>query len=207
MWFSRPLSSLASLAALLGSFSVGGCAYQLNSLAAKSATDVGSKHDAKPPEVDLAYARAVAAAALARDDKDNSTTWHNPNTGAGGYITARFVVYRGHLHLPRFPRELRARANRGLAAGRGLPYRSWQVGGKEPGRETVARPLLNPRLMIVVKPCFFRHVSQRSLQQELERGQQHRKEREYQVRQPDRLLLPVPDEVLQDAADTDVCEA
>ena len=87
MWFSRPLSSLASLAALLGSFSVGGCAYQLNSLAAKSATDVGSKHDAKPPEVDLAYARAVAAAALARDDKDNSTTWHNPNTGAGGYIT------------------------------------------------------------------------------------------------------------------------
>jgi surface antigen len=87
MWFSRPLSSLASLAALLGSFSVGGCAYQLNSLAAKSATDVGSKHDAKPPEVDLAYARAVAAAALARDDKDDSTTWHNPNTGAGGYIT------------------------------------------------------------------------------------------------------------------------
>jgi hypothetical protein len=59
--------------------------------------------------------------------------------------------------------------------------------------------------MIVVKPRFFRHVSQRSLQQELEQGQEHRKEREYQVRQPDRSLLPV-DEVLQDAAETDAAK-
>jgi hypothetical protein len=40
MWFSRPLCSLASLAALLGAFAVGGCAYQLNPLAGKSGTDV-----------------------------------------------------------------------------------------------------------------------------------------------------------------------
>jgi hypothetical protein len=58
--------------------------------------------------------------------------------------------------------------------------------------------------MIVVK--FFRHVSQRSLQRELKQGQEHRKEREYQVRQPDRSLLPVPDEVLQDAAETDAAK-
>jgi hypothetical protein len=87
MWFSQPLCSLTSLSALLGAFAVGGCAYQLNSFAAKSATDVGLKQDAKPPEVDLAYARAVAAAALARGDKDDSITWQNPNTGAGGFIT------------------------------------------------------------------------------------------------------------------------
>jgi surface antigen len=87
MWFSRPLCLLASLAALLGAFAVGGCAYQINSLAAKSGTDVGPKHDAKPSEVDLAYARAVAAAALARGDRDDSIAWQNPNTGAGGNIT------------------------------------------------------------------------------------------------------------------------
>jgi hypothetical protein len=87
MWFSSPLCSLASLAALIGAFAVGGCAYQLNSFAAKSATDVGPKHDAKPPDVDLAYVRAVAAAALAQGDKDDSIIWQNPNTGARGYIT------------------------------------------------------------------------------------------------------------------------
>ena len=81
--FSRPLCLLASL----GAFAVGGCAYQLNSLAAKSSTDLGPKHDAKPSEVDLAYARAVAAAALARGDRDDSIAWRNPNTGAGGNIT------------------------------------------------------------------------------------------------------------------------
>ena len=87
MWFPRPLCSVGSLAALLGAFAVGGCAYQLNSLAAKSAMDAGVKHDEQPPEVDLAYARAVAAAALARGDKGDSVTWQNPTTGAGGYIT------------------------------------------------------------------------------------------------------------------------
>jgi len=49
--------------------------------------DAGVKHDVQPPEVDLAYTRAVAAAALARGDKGDSITWQNPNTGAGGYIT------------------------------------------------------------------------------------------------------------------------
>jgi hypothetical protein len=74
MSFSSPVCSLASLAALLGAFAVGDCAYQLNSLAAKSETDAGAKQDAKPPDVDLAYARAVAAAALARSDMDDSVT-------------------------------------------------------------------------------------------------------------------------------------
>jgi surface antigen len=40
-----------------------------------------------PSEADLAYARAVAAEALARGAKDASIPWENPQTGAGGNIT------------------------------------------------------------------------------------------------------------------------
>jgi surface antigen len=40
-----------------------------------------------PAEADLAYARAVAADALARDVRDASTPWENPRSGAGGNIT------------------------------------------------------------------------------------------------------------------------
>ncbi len=40
-----------------------------------------------PSEIDLAYARAVAADALGRGAKDNSVPWENPHTGAGGNIT------------------------------------------------------------------------------------------------------------------------
>ena len=46
-----------------------------------------------PPEVDLAYARAVAAEALARGGRDDSVPWHNPNTGAGGNITPLATSY------------------------------------------------------------------------------------------------------------------
>jgi hypothetical protein len=83
----RPLRSLA----LLGAFAAGGCAYQLNSLAAKSGVETGQTSSTgrpKPAEVDLAYVRAVAANAFARGGKDNSTPWQNPNTGAR--TTARF---------------------------------------------------------------------------------------------------------------------
>jgi surface antigen len=48
---------------------------------------------AMPSEVDLAYARAVAADALARGSKDASIPWENPNTGAGGNITPLAAVY------------------------------------------------------------------------------------------------------------------
>jgi surface antigen len=46
-----------------------------------------------PSEVDLAYARAVAADALAQGSKDASIPWENPNTGAGGNITPLAAVY------------------------------------------------------------------------------------------------------------------
>ena len=42
---------------------------------------------AQVSEADLAYARAAAADVLARDAKDNSVPWQNPQTGVGGNIT------------------------------------------------------------------------------------------------------------------------
>jgi len=46
-----------------------------------------------PSEVDLAYARAVAAETLSRGAKDNSVPWENPHTGAGGNITPLAASY------------------------------------------------------------------------------------------------------------------
>jgi surface antigen len=40
-----------------------------------------------PSPVDLAYARAAAADALAHGGKGNSVPWSNPQTGVGGNIT------------------------------------------------------------------------------------------------------------------------
>jgi len=92
----------AAVAAVLGALAAAGCSsYPLDSLFSKHESDVdrtgsvgrpggqaGRAADAaQPPEADLAYARAAAAAALARGAKDNSVPWQNPNTGAGGNIT------------------------------------------------------------------------------------------------------------------------
>jgi len=48
---------------------------------------------AAPSEVDLAYARAVVADALARGSKDTSIPWETPHTGAGGNITPLAAAY------------------------------------------------------------------------------------------------------------------
>jgi surface antigen len=97
------LCSLLRLTAVIGTFAVGGCSYQLSSLASKNGADAEqtgalgqSAHEADavpPPEADLAYARAVAADALARGGKDDSVPWHNPDTGAGGNITPLATSY------------------------------------------------------------------------------------------------------------------
>jgi len=44
-------------------------------------------------EADLAYARAVAAYALAHGGKDSSFPWQNPQTGAGGNVTPLAASY------------------------------------------------------------------------------------------------------------------
>jgi surface antigen len=93
---------------MLHGLAAGGCSYQLSSLLSTSDADVdvettavsrpgdqaGRTADASmPPEVDLAYARAVAAEALARGGKDASVPWENPHTGAGGNITPLAAAY------------------------------------------------------------------------------------------------------------------
>jgi surface antigen len=80
----------------------GGCSYQLDSMFSKPDTDVeqtgsiarstaadsaGAAAATEPSPADLAYARAAAADALARDTKGNSVPWRNPQTGVGGNIT------------------------------------------------------------------------------------------------------------------------
>ena len=96
---------------MIGTLAVGGCAYQLGSVASGSGADVEqtgalgrSADEAEaipPPEVDLAYARAVAADALARSGKDDSVPWQNPNTGAGGNITPLAASYGEGAHTCR----------------------------------------------------------------------------------------------------------
>ncbi len=92
---------------MLCGFALAGCSYQLSSLFSKGDTDAeatGSVTRAAdqtgriaeasgPPEIDLAYARAVAADALTRGGKDASVPWENPHTGAGGNITPLAAAY------------------------------------------------------------------------------------------------------------------
>ncbi|MGO9629042.1 MAG: RT0821/Lpp0805 family surface protein [Xanthobacteraceae bacterium] len=91
---------------MLSAFSAAGCSYQLETMYSKTDADVeqtGSiaaaerqtvaANAAAPSEVDLAYARAVAADVVGRGAKDASVPWENPNTGAGGNITPLAASY------------------------------------------------------------------------------------------------------------------
>jgi surface antigen len=79
-----------------------GCSYQLDSMFSKPDADVAQTGSVarsaaaggasaaaatEPSPSDLAYARAAAADALARDSKGDSVPWRNPQTGVGGNIT------------------------------------------------------------------------------------------------------------------------
>jgi surface antigen len=91
---------------VFAALSAGGCAYQLDTMFSKNDADVeqigsiarsahaaNAANVAQPSEADLAYARVVAAEALARGGKDASIPWENPNTGAGGNITPLATAY------------------------------------------------------------------------------------------------------------------
>ncbi|MGA8653540.1 MAG: RT0821/Lpp0805 family surface protein [Xanthobacteraceae bacterium] len=65
---------------------------QTGSIAAAERQTVAA-NAAAPSEVDLAYARAVAADVVGRGAKDASVPWQNPNTGAGGNITPLAASY------------------------------------------------------------------------------------------------------------------
>ena len=75
---------------------LGGCSYPLGSLLDEAKSKPGTVVAAsrKPPsDADLAYARAAAAAALAKGGKDMSAPWENPRTGARGTITPIETAY------------------------------------------------------------------------------------------------------------------
>ena len=86
---------------MLGAFAVAGCSYQLSSLLSKDDADLtptgtvvpsvdqaaAATASSQPSEGDLAYARAAAADALAKGNRDASVPWANPQTGASGNIT------------------------------------------------------------------------------------------------------------------------
>ena len=92
---------------LLGAFAAGGCSFQLHSVLSQDEADVDqtgsighaashnarSADTAKPSEVDLAYARAAVPEALARNTRNTSVPWQNPNTGASGNITPLATAY------------------------------------------------------------------------------------------------------------------
>jgi surface antigen len=84
-----------------------GCSYRLDSIFPERQADIdqtgSTGKSGQPPgaanssaalaEVDLAYARATAAEALARGGRDISVPWENPHTGAGGNITPLAASY------------------------------------------------------------------------------------------------------------------
>jgi hypothetical protein len=92
---------------VLAALPVAGCSYRLDSIFPKSQGDIDQTSSVAksgqppgdagstpaPAEVDLAYARATAAEALARGGRDLSIPWENPHTGAGGNITPLAVSY------------------------------------------------------------------------------------------------------------------
>ncbi len=120
-----PLCPLVAALAVAG----GACSMPIGSLNGKDEDKAAAEHTgsiaatpaSRPPlrraegpaEADLAIARATVSEVLGRGGKDASAPWENPQTGARGTVTpVASSYYAGRLHLPRFPRELRARRYR-----------------------------------------------------------------------------------------------
>ena len=105
---SRPPASACGRRCYVARVGRAGCSYRLESDVFRRATPTSSRparstrpadrpaaadRGRRPSEADLAYARAAAADALARGDKDSSVPWENPQTGAGGNITPLAAAY------------------------------------------------------------------------------------------------------------------
>jgi surface antigen len=99
------LAGKSGLAAVLGvGLASGGCSFQLGSLYDKHKRDESEVTGAlnpvanamaamQPdqtglPESDLAFTRIAASDVLAKDQKNVSQSWENPQTGARGSVTA-----------------------------------------------------------------------------------------------------------------------
>ena len=149
----------AALAMILIGLSAGGCSFpSLGNGPFARITDkdvTGSLRQPDPvpapTEADLAFARTAASDVLTKGDKDSSQPWQNPETGARGSVTraGAGLCLRRWTHLPRFPRKLRQRQDRELAAGFGLPQRQRPLGN--PYAEALAAELINGGCIPVAK--------------------------------------------------------
>jgi surface antigen len=109
LWQARPtaIKPIAAILSLMAvSMAASGCSYQLASLvstdqravtgtinpSAKGSSGTSSKGSSQA-ELDLAYARAAAAEALAHGSRDASLPWQNPHSGARGNITPLAASY------------------------------------------------------------------------------------------------------------------
>ena len=108
LWRARPIP-VKPIAAILSLMAVSGCSYQLASLVSTGKSGPQVTGTINPPanapsstptksssqaELDLAYARAVAAEALSRGSRDDaSLPWQNPHSGARGNITPLATSY------------------------------------------------------------------------------------------------------------------
>lgn len=95
-----------ALTAMALALPAGACStsYQLGSFSGKHEANAlqphanpqemtGSIASPMPPETDLAFARAAASEVLGRGDKDSSTAWENPQSGARGTVTPIAAAY------------------------------------------------------------------------------------------------------------------
>ena len=108
-WQARPtaIKPIAAILLLIAvSLAASGCSYQLASLVstdesavtgtinspANGSSAMPSKGSSQA-ELDLSYARAAAAEALAHGSRDASLPWQNPHSGARGNITPLATSY------------------------------------------------------------------------------------------------------------------
>jgi surface antigen len=104
---ARPIP-VTPIAAIVSLVVLSGCSYQLASLVSTDESgpqvtgtvnpaanaSAGTLPKASPQaELDLAYARAAAAEALSRGNRDASLPWQNPHSGARGNITPLATSY------------------------------------------------------------------------------------------------------------------
>jgi surface antigen len=102
----QPMAAILSL--VVSALAVSGCSYQLASLVSSDESAPQVTGTINPPanassntepksspqaELDLAYARLVAAEALSRGSRDASLPWRNPHSGARGNITPLATSY------------------------------------------------------------------------------------------------------------------
>jgi hypothetical protein len=138
------------IAAVVFALPASGCSfsYQLGSLfgaddpkpeATGSLAARNEQPDTLPPDADLAYARAAASVALAKDGTTTSVPWENPRTGARGTITPIASAYtQDGVTCRDFLASYVSQGSESWLQGEGCRVRrgKWEVRGLRPWKRT-----------------------------------------------------------------------